>query len=92
LRKTIAAEPFEHREKQPSGFVSISGGIAVFPKDGESVSSLVKLADEALYRSKKGGRNRVTLYKGVEIGDCDDIGPVISELGELAKGSAEDLR
>jgi len=81
LRRTISEEPFEHRENQPSGFVSISGGVATFPQDGGSISELVKLADESLYRSKEGGRNRVTPYKGVEIGDVSDRAPVFSELG-----------
>ena len=70
LRRTIEAEPFDHRQSQPAGFVSISGGVAAFPQDGSSVTELIARADEALYRSKKGGRNRVTRFKGVEIGDA----------------------
>ena len=69
LRRTIEAEPFEHRQSQPAGFVSISGGVAAFPQDGSSVTELIARADEALYRSKKGGRNRVTRFKGVEFGE-----------------------
>ena len=40
--------------------------------DGNEVATLVQLADESLYESKKGGRNRVTLHRGVQIGDGDD--------------------
>jgi diguanylate cyclase (GGDEF)-like protein len=39
--------------------VSISGGVASFPADGESVSELIDAADAALYRAKHEGRNRV---------------------------------
>ena len=72
LREAVAATPFEHREKQPLGMVSISGGIASFPKDGSAIGELIQRADEALYNSKKGGRNRVALYKGVQIGAADE--------------------
>lgn len=69
LRGFVEAQLFAHREKQPKGFVSISGGVASSPKDGTEVGVLVQHADEALYQSKRGGRNRIAPYRGVEIGD-----------------------
>jgi diguanylate cyclase (GGDEF)-like protein len=86
LRHTIDSEPFEHREKQPSGLVSISGGVASFPKDGASVNELIQHADQALYRAKKSGRNRVTQYKGIDIGDPSALPAVIEGLGDPAPG------
>jgi len=62
VRKLIERNPFLHREKQPLGFVSISGGISEFPSDGNTLEELIKLADAALYRSKEDGRNRMTRY------------------------------
>ncbi len=38
--------------------VSISTGIAAYPKDGRSLSELTEKADQALYRSKQEGRGR----------------------------------
>jgi two-component system cell cycle response regulator len=38
---------------------SISIGVASFPEDGRTVECLIRKADEALYRAKEGGRNRV---------------------------------
>jgi diguanylate cyclase (GGDEF)-like protein len=62
IRSTIAVHPFEGGKAQPLGIVSISVGLATFPDDAESVESLFEAADQALYRAKNGGRNRVVLY------------------------------
>lgn len=42
-----------------AGSITVSIGIATFT-DGDSADTLLKKADEALYVSKEGGRNRVT--------------------------------
>jgi diguanylate cyclase (GGDEF)-like protein len=43
--------------------VTISVGVAVFPEHGTTRDVLIEHADEALYRAKNGGRNRVTFYE-----------------------------
>jgi len=68
IRKLIASTAFRHREKQPLGLISISGGIATFPSDSDTIEATVKLADIALYKSKEAGRNRVMCYEPASLG------------------------
>ena len=63
IRRLIEAHAFPSREKQPLGCVSISGGIATFPSDGNTVEEIIKHADKALYASKASGRNCVMKYE-----------------------------
>ena len=41
--------------------VSVSVGVAAFPKNGNSIESLLRAADQALYISKAEGRDRVNI-------------------------------
>lgn len=41
--------------------LSISIGVATHPGDGDTIGGVIEAADRALYLSKRGGRNRVTL-------------------------------
>ncbi len=41
--------------------VTISAGIAVYPDHAMDMDSLMRMADQALYRSKEAGRNRFTM-------------------------------
>ena len=59
IRAQVENFPFKGRESQPLGKVTISLGLAEFPTDADESSLLLKKADEALYRAKSEGRNRV---------------------------------
>jgi diguanylate cyclase (GGDEF)-like protein len=57
LRQIVAREPFEFEgDKLP---VTISVGVAVLEGQPLDAQSFIKVADENLYRAKRGGRNRV---------------------------------
>ena len=63
VKEEVAGYPFSHREKQPLGFVSVSGGVASFPGDAGSIEKVIELADKALYKAKEEGRNRVIKHE-----------------------------
>ncbi len=45
------------------GMITLSAGVAVFPENGTTTESLVQSADQALYRAKQEGRDRVIVAK-----------------------------
>lgn len=66
IRAEIENHQFENisrarlAEKHP---VTISIGVAAFPSDSEDSFELIEMADSALYRAKREGRNRVCAFK-----------------------------
>ena len=68
VREAIAAHEFPFGFDQPLGFLSISGGVAECPIDGSDAATLVRAADDALYRAKREGRNRVLAHEPVYLG------------------------
>jgi diguanylate cyclase (GGDEF)-like protein/PAS domain S-box-containing protein len=61
LRARIAAEPFAGGREQPAGHLSISVGVAELIESDQSPADLLRRADDALYRAKRGGRDRVEI-------------------------------
>ncbi|HSF14299.1 MAG TPA: GGDEF domain-containing protein [Vicinamibacteria bacterium] len=59
IRQKIEDYPFRHRNRQPLGRLSVSGGVAAFPDDALDSANLMREADRALYKAKGDGRNRV---------------------------------
>lgn len=59
LRKIIEETEFPNQEKQPNGNLTVSIGVSEMPSHADDVSHLVDVADEALYKVKESGRNRV---------------------------------
>jgi diguanylate cyclase (GGDEF)-like protein len=45
--------------------ITCSIGIAIWPEDGSSAESVLSAADQALYRAKQAGRNRVVVHEPI---------------------------
>jgi diguanylate cyclase (GGDEF)-like protein len=56
----LAATPFDYEGNRLS--TTISAGVAAFPEDGTDIRTVIVKADEAMYTSKKEGKNRVTVH------------------------------
>lgn len=61
IRKTVEDLPIVGEEKQPSGKLTISMGISVYPEDTTDRDALIEIADKALYTAKRAGRNRIVV-------------------------------
>ncbi len=55
----VRGRPFALGEGIPAARVTISGGYALFPDHGEQGDAVLQRADEALYRAKDAGRDRI---------------------------------
>ncbi len=64
IRRSLASTPIGVSETHFVN-VTVSIGIAMFPKDGVNEESLLKSADEAMYHAKESGRNQVVRYRDV---------------------------
>ena len=62
LLKVIDESEFEGEDVMLGGRLTISLGIATFPMQAASKSELVEHADQALYRAKGLGKNRVVVF------------------------------
>jgi diguanylate cyclase (GGDEF)-like protein len=61
MRARLEKTPFTLSSGQEVPGVPICGGLASFPIDGRARSELLRKADQALYRAKVDGRNRIRL-------------------------------
>jgi two-component system cell cycle response regulator len=59
LRRRIASEPFPISQGSNAVEVTISIGLAAYASASDTAANILKRADQALYRAKRDGRNRV---------------------------------
>jgi diguanylate cyclase (GGDEF)-like protein/PAS domain S-box-containing protein len=62
LRESAAILPL-HYDGKLLGNLTLSIGVAVFPKHGETGALALRAADEAMYQAKQAGKNRVIVAK-----------------------------
>ena len=55
IRQRIEATPLEGKS------VTVSIGVSSYPEHGEDPETLIRMADEAMYKAKRAGKNRVVI-------------------------------
>ena len=60
IREKVEKEEFILRRQVSE--VRISGGIAFFPEQGKTKENLIQRADQALYKAKREGKNRICTF------------------------------
>lgn len=65
IRAAVEEYPFSivRQGKKATHHITLSIGVASFPEDTSDPIELVEMADSALYRAKREGRNRVAAYR-----------------------------
>ncbi len=59
LRATVESTVFPHQEKQPTGSITMTLGVATYPQDAHDLATLLRKADDCLYVGKEKGKNVV---------------------------------
>lgn len=75
IRKNIEKNVLKIAEQELN--ITVSIGIATYPKDSKDKKGLLNLADKALYRAKEAGRNRCVHYQDTV--ESDEITVKIEE-------------
>ncbi len=65
IRQNIQKTHFHGQEHQPNGNITVSIGVATYPKIAKNNKQLIELADNALYRAKSFDKNRVERYYNI---------------------------
>jgi diguanylate cyclase (GGDEF)-like protein len=66
IRQAIEGHKFEHR------VITVSVGVGMMTDDAVSQTGLIARADEALYDAKRGGRNRVSVWRACMKAEPDE--------------------
>ena len=64
IRVSVKGLDLKYRD-QPLGRITASLGVALFPGHAEDADSLMRVADEALYHAKGGGRDRAVVSRAI---------------------------
>jgi len=77
IRAAVEALAIPHGGSDITDHITVSLGIATaYPTQLDSAAQIVALADEALYRSKQGGRNRISAALQTAIHNDPELSPL----------------
>ena len=73
IRSSVESYPFSIVRQGAKGThnITVSIGVSSFPDDSSDPIELVEMADSALYRAKREGRNRVAAYRDLSPTEID---------------------
>jgi len=71
FRKELEKAEFHLLGPKGRGVLTISGGLACFPRDGSTIQELFSQADSALLEAKRSGKNRIYLVGPDKSGQSD---------------------
>jgi diguanylate cyclase (GGDEF)-like protein len=66
VRRTLSGTRYTGLGLPAEANITISVGVATCPRDATAVGELMELADQALYKAKAEGRDRVVLHGAAE--------------------------
>ncbi len=64
--RNVISSPYEIQGHRLA--VAVSIGIAIFPRDGDTVDDIMRAADSAMYRAKNAGHNKIRFANGDQNG------------------------
>jgi diguanylate cyclase (GGDEF)-like protein len=73
IRAAIEQHIFDRAGQRKAGRITISGGVACHPFDGNTSIEVLRAADQALYLAKGQGRNRVVPYQTRYLSEEDSV-------------------
>lgn len=88
LRKAVASYPLAITQVEDGIAMTVSIGLANFPRDGQSVKDLLEKADQAMYWAKRLGRNQVC--KASELHGLNDGPALIAKIASSALPASQD--
>jgi PleD family two-component response regulator len=61
FRREVSVSSLQYLGPRGKGSLTISGGLASFPQDGQNAPDMFEQADKAMLEAKRSGKNRIYL-------------------------------
>lgn len=88
IRQAIEQEVFPKEELLDRGSLTISGGVSIYPEDGDNVTALLEVADQNLYRAKARRNSIFSLHVDLR----RSLRRKVSSLVEYAQGKNKNFQ
>lgn len=72
IRRQLEKQKIYVGNEDERGVVTVSGGVAQYPRHSSNIKEAIDLADKALYHAKGTGKNKIVSYDEIELADGND--------------------